>query len=536
MGNGQILVAVLRVLSVVEEVHALLLLGIVGQHHVGNVAPAHQVEIALRLHGQLQTALHLHNLQGLVGRVGSGVGLAVEVHAILALVVANHLRAASGTVAHLVHQRNGGGSIAQLSFSLGPHEQHVGIAEHDAVHGAGPVAAVDEVGAHEGRVDVVLQRHVVAIQAARAAPVGRLVVHHEVGVEHIGQSGHAHGEEQARVGIVGQFEVLVVEGIEQRQSVGIGAIGIDQVLRGFVEVAAAVGHVADVGHNQTIRPVEVAIGGTVVHAVLYGPERLYAVLILRFGAEVVVQVFLQVVAGRGVDSRLGVGDDLLQVVLVDRGHSVRVGIVLTIGLVEIDLGQEGSTGGLGGTALVGLLRGQVAVGFFQVLGNECPALVVGIFAVAHVVVLFFREVGAHHEGNVLVEALEQEVGIGAQKLGLGQALGLQCKAVVARLNHGHGGIHTREGVVESHPHVVDVPVGGEHALFYFELVEHVAVVHRGTAFIGIVGAHVEVPHRERRVDVLGGGEDGIGRCDHVVYVGRVLHLFVRERALRLLVV
>ena len=81
-----------------------------------------------------------------------------------------------------------------------------------------------------------------------------------------------------------------------------------------------------------------------------------------------------------------------------------------------------------------------------------------------------------------------------QELHLSHALLLKGIAVVAFLKYADGRIDTRDGNVQTVPHVADVPVGGQYALLHFKLVEHVAVVHRTASLIGIVRTHVVVPH------------------------------------------
>ena len=60
-----------------------LLCRIVAIEGLCSLAPPHEVEEALRLHCELQPALHLHNLYSLLLVVGAGVVLAIELHAIL---------------------------------------------------------------------------------------------------------------------------------------------------------------------------------------------------------------------------------------------------------------------------------------------------------------------------------------------------------------------------------------------------------------------------------------------------------------------
>ena len=84
-------------------------------------------------------------------------------------------------------------------------------------------------------------------------------------VEHIGESCHAYGQEETRIGIVGcHVIVLLVETVNQWQTAIVGTEGVDQILRWLVEVATTIRHIGDVGTNQAIRPVEVAVCRTVV--------------------------------------------------------------------------------------------------------------------------------------------------------------------------------------------------------------------------------------------------------------------------------
>ena len=86
--------------------------------------------------------------------------------------------------------------------------------------------------------------------------------------------------------------------------------------------------------------------------------------------------------------------------------------------------------------------------------------------------------------------------IGTQEFHLCLALLLHGIVITSFIKQGDGTVHTRKTVVKTNPHIVDIPVGGEHALLHLQLMKHVTVAGSATAFVGIVAAHVEVPHRE----------------------------------------
>ena len=160
VGNGQVLILVGSELRTSKEVHCTALVRIELVDDRGCIAPAYQVEEALRLHGQLQTTFHLDNPDGLVFAIGAVVHAYSIVDTILGGITGHDavLCQASGTLAHLVDQLDGLGGVAQLSLSLGTHQQHIGIAEHDAVHGRCPlVVAVEEIDVAQRRVYVLLQ-------------------------------------------------------------------------------------------------------------------------------------------------------------------------------------------------------------------------------------------------------------------------------------------------------------------------------------------------------------------------------------------
>ena len=135
-----------------------------------------------------------------------------------------------------------------------------------------------------------------------------------------------------------------------------------------------------------------------------------------------MQVALQTQAGSRIDSGVRVVHHLLQVSIVDARYLIAVDIVLTVGLIEIDLSQEGSSCGLGGTALLSLCHGQHGIGSLQVVDNLLPALIVRILCVRHVVIVILCHVQLVDKRNLLEQALQLEVTIGAQELHLGSTL------------------------------------------------------------------------------------------------------------------
>ena len=194
-------------------------------------------------------------------------------------------------------------------------------------------------------------------------------------------------------------------------------------------------YLRNTGYYQTVREIQVTPSGTVVLRVLDGPDALLTILILFLRTEVVVHVTLQAIAGSGIDRRIRIVNDLLQVSLVDAGHLVVGGIVLMVSLIEIDLCQEGCCSGLGGTALLALCHGQYGIGILQVVDNLLPALVVGILRVRHVVIVVLCHVQFVDKRNLLEQALQLEVAIGTQELHLGSALLDGSIALVSLVQH-----------------------------------------------------------------------------------------------------
>ena len=144
-------------MSIAVDGAAADFLSIVFVEYRSGIAPAHEVEEALALHSQLQAAFRLHHLDGILLRVVALVVGHIHLHTVRVLIAVDHLGAAGSACAELVDNLDGLVDSAQLGISLGTHQQHVGIAEHDAIHRACPVAALDEVFADEGWVDILLQ-------------------------------------------------------------------------------------------------------------------------------------------------------------------------------------------------------------------------------------------------------------------------------------------------------------------------------------------------------------------------------------------
>ena len=113
-------------------------------------------------------------------------------------------------------------------------------------------------------------------------------------------------------------------------------------------------------------------------------------------------------------------DHLLQILLVDAGHLVGVGIILSVCLVEIHLCQEGGGRGFCRTSLVGLHLRQGIIRLHQVVDDQLPSLIIGIGGVRELVILIVGQGLVHHEGDMLIQSLEQEMSVGTEELHLSQ--------------------------------------------------------------------------------------------------------------------
>ena len=176
----------------------------------------------------------------------------------------------------------------------------------------------------------------------------------------------------------------------------------------------------DVRNYQTVREVQVTIGSTVVLRILDSPNTLLAVLILFLRTEVVVQVAFQSVVA--VQLGISIFDNLLQVVVVDAGHLIGIGIILVISFIEINLCQEGSSGSLSGATLLLLHLRQYVIGILQVVDNLLPTLVVTILRVRQVHIVSLCHVQLVHERNLLEQTLQLEMTVSTQELHLASTL------------------------------------------------------------------------------------------------------------------
>ena len=61
--------------------------------------------------------------------------------------------------------------------------------------------------------------------------------------------------------------------------------------------------------------------------------------------------------------------------------------------------------------------------------------------------------------------------------------------------------------------------------------EYVTVAGAVAALVSVIGSHVEIPHGEGGVDILGRSEDGVGGHHHALCIGRIFHLLVAQRGL-----
>ena len=184
------------------------------------------------------------------------------------------------------------------------------------------------------------------------------------------------------------------------------------------------------------------------------------------------------------------------------------------------------------TSLLGLRRRQNGVSVFQIISDQLPALIIGIFGIGERVIVGLFHVRFYHERDVLIEAFEQEMAIRTQEFHLTQTLRLQ----LIRIRHGvkrvYSRIDTAQTIVETYPHVVDIPIGSHNTLADLQLVEYITIVLADTTLIGVIGTHIKVPHREGGVNILGGDEYRIRGDNYVVNIPRVVHLILTKDSLR----
>ena len=305
---------------------------------------------------------------------------------------------------------------------------------------------------------------------------------------------------------------LIVVVVEHGQSVS-GLEGVDEVLRGLVEIPSARPHLPTA--VQHVAPVGTAIECVVVLIVrmLYGEDALLGVLVLR--QEDVAEV-LQITVLRTFNL-LGVLQDFLHVLAVDMADA-GVGLVAVApGHGEVALGQIGSSGNLVGASTLALLCGQHVVGKLEVGQNLVHQflvgeLVVGRLLLAVVLVNLLVDPGhlVPHLHELEVEMCAEEAYLALTDLGL-----LLAQLVLAVLSQRHQcAVAARDAAVEVIPELVHV-VGCRCSKRRPHL-DGVVVGVGGTraALHGIVGRNVGVGPEVEWIGVPVVAQLGIGRGDH----------------------
>ena len=189
----------------------------------------------------------------------------------------------------------------------------------------------------------------------------------------------------------------------------------------------------------------------------------------------------------------GVVEYLLQVVGIDACHLIVACVILAVGLIKIHLSQEGGSGSFRGATLLGLHGGEYGVGSFQVVDDLLPTFIVGVLCVREIVIVILRHVQLVHKRNLLEQALQLEVAVGAEEPHLGGTLLDSGVLLVGAGEDVERQADTRQVLVELVPDGVEGPVAGVYANAHLKAVERLAVAERTATYVGIVGAGVVVP-------------------------------------------
>lgn len=178
-----------------------------------------------------------------------------------------------------------------------------------------------------------------------------------------------------------------------------------------------------------------------------------------------MEIRLQSIATGCHDGGIGIFHHFTQIISIDGGHLIAGGVILAIGFIKIGLGQVGGSGSTCRASFVGLRVGQVVIGKLEVVCYLLPSLIVSIRCVRQVVILRCRKVFIIGKNNLLVELLLQEVTMSTEKTHLGNALLLFGIAIfIHPVEQLKGSIGTRDAIIQTLPHVVDVPSGSHDTL------------------------------------------------------------------------
>ena len=100
--------------------------------------------------------------------------------------------------------------------------------------------------------------------------------------------------------------------------------------------------------------------------------------------------------------------------------------------------------------------------------------------------------------------------VSTQEIHLTQTLLFEFITVIHLQQHIDSCIYTAQTVIETAPHIIDIPVGGKDTSGDLQLMEDITIRFTVSAFVGVIRADIEVPHGERGVDILSRDEDSIG--------------------------
>ena len=116
-----------------------------------------------------------------------------------------------------------------------------------------------------------------------------------------------------------------------------------------------------------------------------------------------MKIIFQPIPSGSVDCLVGIGDHFLEVIAVYLGDLMATWIVLAVRFIEIYFSQHSSCGSLGRTAFICLCRRQHAVSELQIVCNQLPTLVIGIFGVGQLRILILSHIGINDKGDILIE-------------------------------------------------------------------------------------------------------------------------------------